>query len=253
MRQPTWVSPVQGLEQHYYSREELETFRNKPETLLEYRKENERNLDTMTHIFNRYGQAQKDIRELMTGQMKEKINSEMLDKLLIPKWSVGCRRLTPGVNYLETLTKDNVDVHFGEISQINEEGAICDNGKEYKLDILICATGFDTSFRPRFPTVGLDGADLRDVWKNEAKGYLSLAAPKMPNYFMFLGPASPIGNGPVISAIGKPRPPAKKGEFTLTDQQRRKLTIYSCFAIAGRRRISARSRPRMKQSRTSTP
>ncbi|EXJ84555.1 cyclohexanone monooxygenase [Capronia epimyces CBS 606.96] len=201
VRQPTWVSPVQGLEQHIYTEEELQSFRNDPNLLLELRKTNETNLDTMTHIFNRYGEAQREVRDLMTRQMKEKINHPDLDKLLIPAWSVGCRRLTPGVNYLETLTKENVEVHFGEISRMTEKGAVLDNGVEHDLDVLVCATGFDTSFRPRFPTVGLDGIDLRDLWKDEAKGYLSLAAPKMPNYFMFLGPASPIGNGPVISAI----------------------------------------------------
>jgi hypothetical protein len=57
------------------------------------------------------------------------------------------------------------------------------NGDVIKLDALICATGFDTSFRPPFPLVGLNGHNLRDLWVKEPRSYLTIAAPDMPNYF----------------------------------------------------------------------
>jgi hypothetical protein len=203
IREPTWVSPIQGLEQHVYSKEELERFANEPGLLLEYRKANETSLDTITNIFLRNSPAQRETRELMTKQMKEKLQSGFLAEKLIPDWGVGCRRLTPGINYLETLSANNVNVVYGEINEITENGCICDDGNEYPVDVLICATGFDTTFKPRFPLIGLNGLDLRDQWATEPKGYLGLAAPNVPNYFQFLGPNCPVGNGPVISAIGK--------------------------------------------------
>jgi cation diffusion facilitator CzcD-associated flavoprotein CzcO len=138
----------------------------------------------------------------MLGQMREKLHDEFLESKLIPDWAVGCRRLTPGVNYLETLGAENVRVVYGEIDSISEKGCICDDGIEYPIDVLICATGFDTSFKPRFPLIGPAGTDLRDEWKDEAKGYLGVAVPGFPNYLVFLGPNCPIGNGPVLSAIG---------------------------------------------------
>lgn len=42
---------------------------------------------------------------------------------------------------------------------------------------------------------------MQDTWAKEPKSYLGLAAENMPNYFIFLGPNCPIGNGPVLSAI----------------------------------------------------
>jgi hypothetical protein len=203
IREPTWVSPVQGLEQHVYSQEELSGFVQKPGVLLEYRKANETNLDTISNIFWKSSKEQVETRELMTQQMKEKLQNDALARKLIPDWGVGCRRLTPGINYLETLSADNVKVVYGEIDEITENGCICDDGKEYPVDILICATGFDTSFKPRFPLLGFNGLDLRDQWASEPEGYLGLAAPNVPNYFVFLGPNCPVGNGPVLSAIGK--------------------------------------------------
>ena len=111
------------------------------------------------------------------------------------------RRLTPGVDYLESLTKPNVQVVYGEITEITERGCLCDDGKEYPVDVLICATGFDTTFRPRFPVINPVGENLQDKWSREPESYMGVAASGFPNYFVFLGPNCPIGNGPVLSAV----------------------------------------------------
>lgn len=131
----------------------------------------------------------------MIGQMKEKLGNVSLEEKLIPKFKVGCRRFTPGVGYLEALSKENVEVVHGGIDRITEKGCVTESGKEYELDVLICATGFNVSFRPRFPIVGLDGRNLQDEWKDEPKAYFGMAAAGFPNYLMFIGPNSPIGNG----------------------------------------------------------
>ncbi|KAK1767240.1 putative sterigmatocystin biosynthesis monooxygenase stcW [Phialemonium atrogriseum] len=201
IREPTWVSPVQGLEQHLYSEEEKAEFVNTPDALLKYRKIIETGLNGMFGIFLKGNKVNNDTREYMLAQMKEKLNDPYLEKKLIPEWSVGCRRLTPGVNYLESLTKPNVEVVYGEITNVTERGCVCDNGQEYPVDVLICATGFDTSFKPRFPVVAPSGENLQERWAVDPESYLGLAAHGFPNYLVFLGPNCPIGNGPVLCAI----------------------------------------------------
>ncbi|TDZ46027.1 putative sterigmatocystin biosynthesis monooxygenase stcW [Colletotrichum trifolii] len=137
----------------------------------------------------------------MLGQMKEKLHSPLLENKLIPGWSVGCRRLTPGFNYLESLTEPNVEVVCGEITKITESGCFVDDGQPYSFDVLICATGFDTSFKPRCPIVGPSGGNLQDTWSENPESYFGVAVADFPNYFLVLGPTSPVGNGPVLSAI----------------------------------------------------
>jgi len=204
IREPTWVSPVQGLEQHVFSAQELADFATKPGVLTTYRKEVESGLNGQFGIFLKDTKTNSDTHKYMLSQMKEKLQSKFLEERLIPNWHVGCRRLTPGVGYLESLGKENVSVVYGEISRITERGCVCDDGKEYPVDVLICATGFDTTFKPRFPVVGPDGKNLQDEWKSNPQSYLGLAAAGFPNYLIFLGPNCPIGNGPVLSAIGMP-------------------------------------------------
>lgn len=52
--------------------------------------------------------------------MREKLQgrAEELALLLIPKFGGGCRRLTPGIGYLEAPGKESVEVVYGEIARI---------------------------------------------------------------------------------------------------------------------------------------
>ncbi|RDW65645.1 flavin-containing monooxygenase [Aspergillus mulundensis] len=201
IREPTWVSPVKGLEQHIFTEEEKKAFASNPGHLTEYRRGIESGMNGQFAIFLRNTEGQRSTREYMTQQMREKLSNAELDKVLIPEWSVGCRRITPGVGYLESLSHEKVKVVYGNITEASENGCICDDGNEYAVDILICATGFDTSFRPRFPIIGPGGNNLQDAWKDEPHSYFGIAAAGIPNYLTFLGPNSPVGNGPVLSAI----------------------------------------------------
>lgn len=84
---------------------------------------------------------------------------------------------------------------------MTEKGCVTEDGQEWPIDVLICATGFDTTFKPRFPLIGRGGRSLADEWATEPRSSLGLAANGFPNYFMFLGPNCPIGNGPIIFSI----------------------------------------------------
>jgi cation diffusion facilitator CzcD-associated flavoprotein CzcO len=117
---------------------------------------------------------------------------------MVPTWLPGCRRLTPGPGYLEALVEDNVNFITDSIVKITEEGILTAHGKERKVDAIVCATGFDTSHTPRYPTFGRNGITLAEQWKDEACAYMSLAAPNFPNLFIVAGPNSATGGGSLL-------------------------------------------------------
>lgn len=49
-------------------------------------------------------------------------------------------------------------------------------GENKRYDVVVCATGFDTSFIPRFPVLGCDGLNLQDIWADHPKtlGYVRM-------------------------------------------------------------------------------
>ncbi|KAK5192439.1 hypothetical protein LTR99_010433 [Exophiala xenobiotica] len=203
LRGTSWISPVQGLGQRTYTQQEKDVFRSKPDQLTAYRKMNESVTNCLFSTFIRGSDTQIETQADFTRQMQEKLShSPELAAKLIPQWSLGCRRLTPGINYLESLGQDNVQVQLGEIRAVTQRGCVDAGGVEHPLDVLICATGFDVSFKPRFPVVVQDtGHDLQQAWAQEPRSYLGLAAADVPNYMLFLGPNCPIGNGPVLPVI----------------------------------------------------
>jgi len=73
----------------------------------------------------------------------------------------------------------NVDVHFTGVERITEKGVVGQDGIERECDTIVCATGFDVSYRPRFPIIGQNGTDLADKWKVCPEGYLGLAIPEV--------------------------------------------------------------------------
>lgn len=74
-------------------------------------------------------------------QMKQKLAKKpQLIERLIPTFGVGCRRLTPGIGYLETLTEENVNVVMDNIVKFTEEGILTIDDTERKVDTIICAT-----------------------------------------------------------------------------------------------------------------
>jgi hypothetical protein len=71
----------------------------------------------------------------MQGVLKD----PALGDQLIPKWAVGCRRITPGVGYLESLTNEKTTVIYGGIARISPEGCVTEEGEEHAVDVLVCA------------------------------------------------------------------------------------------------------------------
>lgn len=70
------------------------------------------------------------------------------------------------------------------ISEITAQAVVADDGKTYKVDVIIAATGYDTSYVPAFELIGRNGVDLGKRWKaTGAEAYFTCAVPDMPNYF----------------------------------------------------------------------
>ena len=78
------------------------------------------------------------------------------------------------------------------------KSVITADGKVQQVDGIVCATGFDTSFNPRFEITGRNGILLSEQWKEYSSAYLSLAVPNFPNFFVVGGPNSATGGGSLL-------------------------------------------------------
>ena len=142
------------------------------------------------------------IEELMRSRLKG--NEAMIGKL-VPSYQPWCRRLTPGDAYLDALQAENASLVDEKIVKVVERGIVTEGVDELlqEHDVIVLATGFRNTRVPPWEMRGRDGVLLSELWTEDPDGYISVAAPGMPNYFSIgCGPNFTIANGPVLSAFG---------------------------------------------------
>lgn len=77
-----------------------------------------------------------EVLKLAQKQMAGKLHHDSyLCEKLIPKWEVGCRRITPGEGYLESFLRPNVDLTQSPIDRITSDGVQTVDGKFYPVDV----------------------------------------------------------------------------------------------------------------------
>lgn len=139
---------------------------------------------------------------MFTEHMKQRLESapHILDALL-PSFSPGCRRLTPGPGYLEALTQPNVAFVTSKIIKISPNAIHTADGTTHEIDTLICATGFHANTSPPFPIIGSNGLTLEEKWSAHPTNYLSHSISDFPNFFVMLGANGGIGSGSLTFMI----------------------------------------------------
>jgi cation diffusion facilitator CzcD-associated flavoprotein CzcO len=132
--------------------------------------------------------------------LKKAIQDPVLRAKLTPNYKFGCKRTVINATFYPAIQKQNAHLVTEGIDHIEKEGVVTKDGKLHKLDILVLATGFDpAAFMRPMEFRGRNGLSIEDAWKNKITAYRSLLIPEFPNFFLMLGPNSPIGNFSVIA------------------------------------------------------
>ncbi|ETI26517.1 hypothetical protein G647_03294 [Cladophialophora carrionii CBS 160.54] len=214
VRSPTWITA--GFAQKFasngggnfeYTPIQKQLFKENPKLYLKYSKMIESELNQRFKFILKNTPESKAAKEYATAEMKQKLanNPELMEKMIPTDFDVGCRRPTPGNGFLEALNRENVTVFTKLMTTVTPKGFIDHTGQEHEVDIIICATGFVTTWIPRFP-VEANGTTLAKLWGDEAPSYLSVAPPSIPNYYMMGGPYGPLGHGsflPILETLAR--------------------------------------------------
>ncbi|KAK4939724.1 hypothetical protein LTR10_020008 [Elasticomyces elasticus] len=183
-----------------YTRNDKRRFRD-AEKHKQYRKMLQNGMNKGFRIFRKGSVQNSKSTEVTIARMRAALNNnEELCQKLIPDWTLGCRRLTPGEGYLESFLLPSVKLEKSPIEKITPTG-IQTASQHYDLDVIICATGFDVSHIPHYHVTGRNGMTLAEKWKDEPESYLSVACPDFPNYFIFTGPNATVGHGTLITSM----------------------------------------------------
>ncbi len=133
--------------------------------------------------------------EFVRSKIRKTVHDPAVAELLCPDDVILCKRLCVDTGYFETYNRPNVtlvDVSNAPIDRFTPDGLALGD-RAFHLDAIVFATGFDaiTGSILKIDIRGLDGASLRDRWKDGPRTYLGLAVGGFPNLFTITGPGSP--------------------------------------------------------------
>ena len=133
--------------------------------------------------------------EFIRSKIRAQVRDPEVAELLSPHSYMGCKRICLDTDYFETYNRPNVtlvDISDAPIEEITRTG-LRTGGKEYELDTIVFAIGFDAMTGPllSIDIRGRDGQTLRSKWAEGPRTYLGLAIEGFPNLFTVTGPTSP--------------------------------------------------------------
>ena len=196
-RTPQWILPI--ADQHY-GRFLKALKRRFPWVMKLYRGAY---ILFMEHIFAKGVAGHKLQHALLRNRCKTHLNKSIKDPILreklTPNYEVGCKRLVINTTFYDAIQKPNATLTTAPIQRITEAGILTEDGKLHPADVIVFSTGFDAfKFMRPMNLVGKQGKNINTAWQSKIQAYHSVLLPDFPNFFLMLGPHTPIGNFSVI-------------------------------------------------------
>jgi cation diffusion facilitator CzcD-associated flavoprotein CzcO len=134
--------------------------------------------------------------------LASRVKDPALRAKLTPSYRMGCKRILLSNDYFAAIQRENVELVTDGIERVTKTGVLTTDGKEHRLDALVCATGFQAAEAVApFEIRGRGGRDLAEEWKNGAEAYLGTTVAGFPNLFLLVGPNTGLGHNSMIFMI----------------------------------------------------
>jgi cation diffusion facilitator CzcD-associated flavoprotein CzcO len=121
--------------------------------------------------------------------IEKSIKDPELRELVTPKYPYGCKRPVKDSNFYRALDLPNVELVPRAVASLTATGVVDSAGVEHPLDVVVLATGFQTTnYVGRMEVSGVSGVSLREHWAGDPKAYLGITVSEFPNFFLVYGP-----------------------------------------------------------------
>ncbi len=115
----------------------------------------------------------------------------------LPDYPPFGKRILLDNGWFRTIRRDHVELVTASIDRVVADGIVTVDGRHRPADVVILATGFETTrLTSRLAVRGRGGRDLADAWADDdPRAYLGMTVPGFPNLFLMLGPNTGLGHG----------------------------------------------------------
>jgi cation diffusion facilitator CzcD-associated flavoprotein CzcO len=142
------------------------------------------------------------LRATAIGHLTSQIPDTRLRAALTPRYEIGCKRVLLSNDYYPALSRPTVTVETSALHRLNSTTATAESGASYELDVLVLATGFEST-KPPFARIvtGKEDRVLSDTWSNGMAAFASTTVSGFPNLFVIDGPNASLGHNSAVYMI----------------------------------------------------
>ncbi len=160
------------------------------------------------------------------NHMAEQVPDESLRRKLTPDYPIGCARILIADDFYPALMRPNVSLVTEGIAQITPTGIDTRDGKSHPFDVIVYATGFETTgWHWSVDVIGRGGRKLRDEWAGTPQAYKGLSVAHFPNMFILYGPNTNLGHNSITSMLEHQVGYAVKALTGLREQKRSSMDV----------------------------
>jgi cation diffusion facilitator CzcD-associated flavoprotein CzcO len=194
-----------------YSREEMERFATDPGTVSALRDELFAEAEKSIGARQRRHPDIDLLRQRALDHLAAEVHNAGTRRLLTPDYEIGCKRILFSDDYYTALQQDSVTleptplVRIADGCMTGEAGnrtAVAESGNGYDLDVLVLATGFNST-RPSIAghIQGRNARRLADEWSDGMAAHASTTVHGFPNMYVLDGPNAALGHNSAIYMI----------------------------------------------------
>jgi cation diffusion facilitator CzcD-associated flavoprotein CzcO len=160
------------------------------------------------------------------NHLAEQVPDAAMRQKLTPDYPIGCKRVLIADDFYPALMRPNVTLVTEGISRITPAGVDTRDGQSLAFDVIVYATGFETTgWQWSLDVIGRGGRHLRDEWASTPQAYKGLNVSHFPNMFILYGPNTNLGHNSITSMLEHQVGYTVKALSGLRDQQRTSMDI----------------------------
>jgi len=143
------------------------------------------------------------VQRLARRHIAREVRDPELRAKVTPDFRMGCKRILQSNSWYPTLTRDDVELVTDPIVKVTGDAVVTADGTERPVDVLVVATGFQTTDPPiAHHVAGRDGRTLAETWAGSGMAaYKGVSVHGFPNYFSIVGPNSGLGHSSMVFVI----------------------------------------------------
>jgi cation diffusion facilitator CzcD-associated flavoprotein CzcO len=196
-RTPQWIFPAPNRR---YTRLERAAHRRLPRLgRLEYRITEAALGYTFSRAVIRPGWQRRLMSALCRMNLKT-VRDPELRRRLTPDYPPMCKRLVVSSGFYRAMQRPDVELVTEGIERVEPGGIVTGDGELHEADVIVFATGFDAhAYMRPMDVVGEGGITLEEAWRDGPRAHRTVAIAGFPNFFMLMGPHSPVGNYSLVA------------------------------------------------------